>query len=49
MFGFKLPWNKRADDEERLRRDAEYRRHEIEQDWDALRESTHAITSEKAK
>ena len=46
MFEIKWPWTKRADDEERLRRHAELRRHEVEQDWEALRETTEAITNE---
>ncbi len=46
MFEIKWPWTKRADAEERLRRHAELRRHEVEQDWEALRETTEAITSE---
>lgn len=46
MFEIKWPWTKRADDEERLRRHAELRRHEVEQDWEALRETTDAISSE---
>lgn len=46
MFEIKWPWTKRADAEERLRRHAELRRHEVEQDWEALRETTKAISDE---
>lgn len=46
MFDIKWPWTKRADAEEALRRRAEYRKHEVEQDWEALRETTEAISNE---
>ena len=46
MFSIRWPWTKRADNEERLRRDAEYRRYEVEQDWHEIKKSTDAITEE---
>ena len=46
MFGFKWPWTKRAEAEEKLRRLAEYRRHEVDQDTATIREHIEAISTE---